>query len=339
MYQNLMASECKLVGSYLRGKCLAWYDNLTPDSLRDYRDFSRALLIRFFGKKKQGKNYVEFMATFQEEKEDVIEWFHRHLDEAMAVPEIACNPRQIICSYINGLRDDTLYKELMKSVSNTILDLQKAVELYCVVECKDSKRKEIRDPNFRKLGAERRREATVSQRRDRPYHVPSATDSPRTRFEHFTPLNRSRSEIFHINKHMFPEPLPIKGTPHPATSDLWCSYHQDNGHSTENCPSLRSEIEKIIQRGQFRNYVDRPNGPKPPPATENRAEGGRRRPREQRGGRNVPERRNEARRDPPAAGSVVQGGLNPPPARMINVIYGVVGEHTPSNAALKASSR
>ncbi|KAL5541169.1 hypothetical protein UlMin_004785 [Ulmus minor] len=35
----------------------------------------------------------------------------------------------------------------------------------------------------------------------------------------------------------------------------YCRYHRDIGHVTEECRVLKDEIERLIQRGQLRNYV------------------------------------------------------------------------------------
>ncbi|KAL5577017.1 hypothetical protein UlMin_018716 [Ulmus minor] len=40
----------------------------------------------------------------------------------------------------------------------------------------------------------------------------------------------------------------------------YCRYHRDIGHITEECRVLKDEIERLIQRGQLRNYV-RDGGP------------------------------------------------------------------------------
>jgi hypothetical protein len=35
----------------------------------------------------------------------------------------------------------------------------------------------------------------------------------------------------------------------------YCDYHQDHGHETEDCISLRIEIEKMIKEGKLARFV------------------------------------------------------------------------------------
>ncbi|KZV26511.1 hypothetical protein F511_07496 [Dorcoceras hygrometricum] len=46
------------------------------------------------------------------------------------------------------------------------------------------------------------------------------------------------------------------------SSDKYCKFHKDKGHTTEDCYSLRAEIEKFIKRGYLENFVDESHGQK-----------------------------------------------------------------------------
>ena len=37
----------------------------------------------------------------------------------------------------------------------------------------------------------------------------------------------------------------------------YCRYHKDHGHEIDDCWKLKEEIKKLIQRGQFRQYVNK----------------------------------------------------------------------------------
>ncbi|KAL5550470.1 hypothetical protein UlMin_000646 [Ulmus minor] len=49
----------------------------------------------------------------------------------------------------------------------------------------------------------------------------------------------------------------------------YCRYHRDIGHITEECRVLKDEIERLIQRGQLRNYVRGDDQQPRQPAQEN----------------------------------------------------------------------
>ena len=40
----------------------------------------------------------------------------------------------------------------------------------------------------------------------------------------------------------------------------YCRYYKDHGHETDDCWKLKEEIEKLIQRGQLQQYVNKKKG-------------------------------------------------------------------------------
>ncbi|KAK3033968.1 hypothetical protein RJ639_034132 [Escallonia herrerae] len=61
----------------------------------------------------------------------------------------------------------------------------------------------------------------------------------------------------------------MKSLPNKRNKDLWCHFHNDHGHTTDNCGSLKRAIEALIKRGQLRKFVALGEGrQQTPPATE-----------------------------------------------------------------------
>ena len=54
----------------------------------------------------------------------------------------------------------------------------------------------------------------------------------------------------------------MRGDRSKRNQNKYCRYHQDIGHTTEECIALKDEIEKLIQEGYLQNYV-RNEGPSP----------------------------------------------------------------------------
>ncbi|KAK3028113.1 hypothetical protein RJ639_039807 [Escallonia herrerae] len=59
----------------------------------------------------------------------------------------------------------------------------------------------------------------------------------------------------------------MRSRPNKRNKDLWCHFHNDHGHSTANCGSLKRAIEALIKRGQLRKFVAHKEGQQqtPPP--------------------------------------------------------------------------
>ncbi|KAL5555626.1 hypothetical protein UlMin_037862 [Ulmus minor] len=63
--------------------------------------------------------------------------------------------------------------------------------------------------------------------------------------------------IYSENEHLgiFTIPPNIRTPVNRRDNTKCCRYHRDIGHVTEQCRVLKDEIERLIQRGQLRNYV------------------------------------------------------------------------------------
>ncbi|KAL0428202.1 UNVERIFIED_CONTAM: hypothetical protein Slati_2995000 [Sesamum latifolium] len=48
----------------------------------------------------------------------------------------------------------------------------------------------------------------------------------------------------------------MKENPKRLKSDKYCKFHKDRGHRTEDCYHLKNEIEKLIQMGYLKEYVE-----------------------------------------------------------------------------------
>ncbi|KAK3038736.1 hypothetical protein RJ639_028343 [Escallonia herrerae] len=55
-------------------------------------------------------------------------------------------------------------------------------------------------------------------------------------------------------------PEKMRSRPNKQNKDLWCHFHNDHGHSTDNCGSLKRAIEALIKRGQLRKFVAHKEG-------------------------------------------------------------------------------
>ena len=42
--------------------------------------------------------------------------------------------------------------------------------------------------------------------------------------------------------------------------NLHCQYHQDRGHTTEDCRTLRSHLEQLVREGRLKQILHQPNG-------------------------------------------------------------------------------
>jgi len=83
------------------------------------------------------------------------------------------------------------------------------------------------------------------------------------RFSRYTPLTTERGKILDetLSAELIPPPRKV-ANPNNADRRKQCRYHQNVGHSTEECQALKDKIEELIQARHLRRFVR--NGRDPP---------------------------------------------------------------------------
>ncbi|KAL0433814.1 UNVERIFIED_CONTAM: hypothetical protein Slati_2715700 [Sesamum latifolium] len=73
----------------------------------------------------------------------------------------------------------------------------------------------------------------------------------------YTPLMVPITQAFMSvkEKGLITRPRSWRDTPQHPKSDKFCRFHNDYGHTTEECRHLKNEIEKLIQNGYLQVYV------------------------------------------------------------------------------------
>ena len=49
----------------------------------------------------------------------------------------------------------------------------------------------------------------------------------------------------------------IKGNPNKRNRNMYCRFHRDHGHDTDECYDLKQQIENFIKQGKLRNFPRR----------------------------------------------------------------------------------
>ena len=75
--------------------------------------------------------------------------------------------------------------------------------------------------------------------------------------QQFTPLTAPLGEVYAEIRADLPEPRKMKTSDKRRDNSKYYRYHKDHDHETDDCWKLKEEIEKLIQRGQLRQYVDK----------------------------------------------------------------------------------
>lgn len=111
-------------------------------------------------------------------------------------------------------------------------------------------------------------------------------------YAHHTPLNAPRARV--MEEALRADLLPVvrSATPQDADESKYCRYHQNRGHTTEDCITIKDKLESLVQAGHLREFVQR--GSKGTPVGANRP-AGRNNPSKQTGPRHGKRSRSRSR--------------------------------------------
>ena len=62
------------------------------------------------------------------------------------------------------------------------------------------------------------------------------------------------------NEHFFKRPNKMVGNPEKRNCNLYCQYHQDHGHTTEDCRSLWDHLDQLVREGKRKQLLHHSNG-------------------------------------------------------------------------------
>ncbi|GJR45418.1 reverse transcriptase domain-containing protein [Tanacetum coccineum] len=93
----------------------------------------------------------------------------------------------------------------------------------------------------------------------------------------FTPLTRTPKEILAAEAGKFKPPPPMVTPVEKRSSNKFCDFHNDKGHSTDECMQLKKQIEELVRAGKLSHLIKEikqsrdqtKNGKKEAPAKDN----------------------------------------------------------------------
>uniref|UniRef100_A0A2N9F3Z1 Uncharacterized protein n=1 Tax=Fagus sylvatica TaxID=28930 RepID=A0A2N9F3Z1_FAGSY len=211
-------------------------------------ELSRAFIDHFIGSQRRGRPPTHLLSVKQMEGESLRAFVHRFNEEAMKIDR----PKEdvTVTTFMAGLRKGDFLYDLCKDPPETMSELMYEATKHMNAE--DALEAMDNPPPKRRKDTEDRKPEPAKQKGSEIHRKPrSIQNDPSLRW-----------------------PGKIRSDPNSRPKNLYCRFHRDHGHLTEDCIALKEQVETLIRQGKLQKYVNRPANTRPakPPAQKEQTE-------------------------------------------------------------------
>jgi hypothetical protein len=252
---------CRAFPLTLKGVAKDWFTGLPPKTVGTFKELGRLFLTQFLATRKRKKNATCLLTLRQGKEESLKDFMLRFNREKLEVD--APDDKTLLCALMQGVRaEGPLMAEVgRKNVKKvTLPQFMKLTEEFIHQEelvgtllkaqtLEEQAKQESKKASTAPKSKEEKNPRRGDKKSSPPLkNEPRRTEPPRIQKEVFTPLNTSLTEVFSAIKGdpAFRWPQKMKADPFKRDRSKFCEYHADHGHLTEDCISLRREIEVFI---------------------------------------------------------------------------------------------
>ncbi|GKV45164.1 hypothetical protein SLEP1_g52274 [Rubroshorea leprosula] len=251
------ALMCKIFPFTLRDNAQTWYYSLPPRSISSYTEMASTFATKFSSRRLIRKTTTELMRVKQRDGESLKNYMSRFNDAVLEVNSF--NQAVGIAAVISGLKHDRFRDSLIKHAATSFSEVNDrslkfiTAEEYALAQNPPSFKNQ--NPEWRDDNPSRKR---MRMAQNRGPMLTSPTRFGRTNSTppqqsagkppvNWTPFNLPRSQIFMQikNKMDLRRPGPMKTAAASRDHTRYCDFHQDHGHTIEQCNSLKSKLESL----------------------------------------------------------------------------------------------
>ncbi|XP_026383981.1 uncharacterized protein LOC113279501 [Papaver somniferum] len=260
------AIPCRYFPSSLKGSALSWFDNLPPDSIDYYDQLAEKFLETYMYNKVVNTGMDKLFSLAIKYKETIREYTDRWHKICQAIGNV--DPVVSINCYKWGLdRMSPLFVEIHGTIPATEGDLRIIIEKHARLEeiQRENPRSQTQRPprtnsveqssGSKRGGSDERFSKDRRERRDE-----RRRDDRKFEDQVYTKLNTSYARILREIKGRENLDWPWskgKQPPRSEKSKEYCEYHLFNGHQTEKCKNLKIMIQKLVDAGDLKQYVQK----------------------------------------------------------------------------------
>ncbi|XP_017406870.2 uncharacterized protein LOC108320040 [Vigna angularis] len=237
---------CRAFSLSLKEEALEWYHTLPPNSVDCFATVEDLFRRQYASNRKQEITPVDLINTKQEKGETLKAFMKRYTETARRVREV--DQSFIINNLPSCMRPGYFAEKLYARPPKTMEELQdRTTEFIRMEEMRLTQKKRHQEREAGGSGKDGKRPFGNNDK-NREFPRPF-------KFHHYTTLNAPRAKV--LEEACRAELITPLRKPSPRNADerRSCSYHQNHGHNTEDCITVKNEIESLIRAGHLRRYI------------------------------------------------------------------------------------
>ncbi|XP_065624951.1 uncharacterized protein LOC112032985 [Quercus suber] len=248
---------CKVFPSSLGPVAMRWFDSLKADSINSFKELTQAFGLRFVTCRRVSRPLSFLLSLSMQEGETLKVYSNRYWemfnDMEGNFDAMALDTFKLSLPTDHGLRTSLSGKPV-----TSMHQLMDRIKKYKRVEedQQQGKGKEKVIPQERR---DFRSDRYNNNKLRRDFSTQSGSTNPQAvnivfREPVHQVLEKVKNELF------FKWPNKMVGNPERHNRNLYCQYHQDHGHTTENCRSLWDHLDQLVSEGKLRHLLHHTSG-------------------------------------------------------------------------------
>ncbi|XP_056685628.1 uncharacterized protein [Spinacia oleracea] len=219
------ATWCKYFPATFKRVASKWFERLPPGSIASFNELHALFSTRFMAYKEERKTSMH-LGRIQQGKDESLRSYVKCFNmEAGKIPDLPDGVS--FDNFFRGLKKGLFKFDLVKKSVRTMAEVLDEAEafIYATEICsvsKDGKAGEATDSSGKKEKTDRK----VSQ------------------------VNVDVGTRFDLER-----PFPMKSPVENRDPKLYCQFHEDIGHDTKDCRSLKRALDGLASKGHLKNYL------------------------------------------------------------------------------------